>query len=329
MTTQPFQAARRTLLRRALLATATAAVASPGARAQTFPSKPIRLVIPLPPGGATDFIGRALAQKVGAALGQPVVVENKPGANQMIGLMDVVRSPADGHSLVFCQSAIVLGQLTSSNVQYDVNRDLTPVSLVCNSYAFFVAPSSNPARNLKEFIAWAGTQQGLSFGSTGLGSGTHVYGEMINQRGGLKMTHVPYKGEAPVIPDLVSGRIQSGFLSGLTALQLAKEGKIRILASIGPGRSPAAPQVQTLGEQGMLDLDGWYGVFAPRGVPAPIVERLSAEFDKAIKDPEIRDKMLTASLGPVGGKPRDFEIVLARTLENWARVVKETGVRVE
>jgi tripartite-type tricarboxylate transporter receptor subunit TctC len=296
---------RRNAIRRALAAVTTAGAAA------TAPSS------------------RALAQKVGAALGQPVVVENKPGANQMIGIMDVVRSPADGHSMVFCQSVIVLSQLTYSNVPYDVNRDLAPVSLVCSSYAFFVAPIANPARNLKEFIAWAGTQQGLAFGSAGLGSGTHVYGELINQRAGLKMTHVPYKGEVPVIPDLVSGRIQCGFLSGLTALQLAREGKIRILAAIGPGRSPAAPQVPTLGEQGMVDLDGWYGVFAPRGVPAPIVERLSAEFDKAIKDPEIRDKMLTASLGPVGGTPKDFDLVVARTMDSWTRVVKETGVRAE
>ena len=318
---------RRQVLRAATLA---AAALAPGAvRAQSFPSKPLRMVIPLPPGGATDFIGRALAQKVGAALGQVIVVENKPGANQMIGAMDVIRAPADGHSLLLCQSAIVLSQLTYAKVQYDVSRDLAPVSLIANSYAFFVVPAANPAKNMKDFIAWAKKQDSLAFGSTGLGSGTHVYGEMINQRAGLKMAHVPYKGELPVVPDLVAGRIQCGFLSGLTALQLEKEGKLRIIAAIGPGRSPSAPHIPTIGEEGMADVDGWYGVFAPRGVPAPIVERLSAEFDRAVKEPDIREKMLAASLSPVGGTPKEFEAVIARTYDGWAKVVKETGVRAD
>lgn len=318
--------------RRRVIAGALAAggwLAAPSVRAQTFPGKPIRLVIPLPPGGATDFVGRALAQKVGAALGQTVVVENKPGANQSIGLMDVVRAPADGHSLLLCQSSVVLGQFTMPNVQYDVRRDLAPVSQVCDSFAFFVAPLSTPATNLKEFLAWAKGRNDIAYGSTGAGSGTHVYGEMMNQRAGLKMSHVPYKGELPVVPDLVSGRIQAGFLSGLTALQLAREGKIRILAAIGGGRSPAAPNIPTIGEDGMADLDGWYGVFAPKATPVAIIDRLAAEFDKAIKEPEIRDKMLTASLGPVGGTAKEFEIVVARTFEQWSKVVKETGVRAD
>jgi tripartite-type tricarboxylate transporter receptor subunit TctC len=301
----------------------------PGA-AQGFPSKPIRLVVPLPPGGATDFIARALGQRVGAALGQPVIIENKPGANQAIGVMDVVRAAPDGHSLLLGQSSILLNPLVASNVQYDVMRDLAPVSLVCESYAYFVVPASNPARNFQEFVSWAKSQPpGLAFGSTGAGSSTHIYGVMINQRSGLDMTHVPYRGEAPVVPDLVSGRIQSGFLSGLTALQLAKEGKLKIIASIGSARSPSSPNIPTLGEAGMVDVPGWYGVFAPRATPLPIINALSAEFDKAIQHPDIKDKMATSSLGPRGGSPKDFQIAIGQTLEGWTRVVKETGVRAD
>jgi tripartite-type tricarboxylate transporter receptor subunit TctC len=318
--------------RRRFLQVASGALVAAGAGragAQAFPSRPIRMVVPLPPGGATDFMARALAQRVGPALGQQIVVENKAGANQMIGTMDIVRAPADGHALLFCQSSVLINTLVAPNPQFDFARDLEPVSHAVDSFAYYVVPVSIPPRNFREFVEWARGQSSLSYGTAGQGSGSHVYGELINRRTGLKMAHVPYKGEAPILPDVIAGRVQSAFISGLTALQLEKEGKLRIIASIGPGRSPATPNVPTIGDQGMVDLDGWYGVFAPRGVPQPIIERIALEFDKALREPDIREKALSAALGPVGGTPRDFERVIVRTREGWAKVVKETGVRVD
>ena len=318
--------------RKLIVSLAGSATLSLGTRsfAQSFPSKPIRLVVPLPPGGATDFIARSLGQRIGTALGQSVGIENKPGANQMIGVMDVVRAAPDGHSLLFGQSSILLNPLVSSSVQYDVARDLVPVSLVCDSFAYFVTPASNPARSFQEFVAWAKSQSSkLAFGTAGAGSASHVYGVLINQRNGLEMAHVPYRGEAPIVPDLISGRIQAAFLSGLTALQLAKEGKLRIIAGIGGGRSPSSPDVPTLGELGIVDVDGWYGVFAPRGTSMAIVDRIAAEFDKALQDPDIREKMASSSLGPKGGTPKDFQAAIAKAQDALTRVVKETGVRTD
>mgnify|MGYP001302391610 CR=1 FL=1 len=323
----PISAERRRVLL-ASLALASSPVAS---LAQSFPARPIRIVVPFPAGGSTDMVARVLGQKLSASLGQPVVVDNKPGANMVIGIMDVAKAPADGHTILYAQTGIVQNPLLNPNTQYDVFRDFAPVIQVAEATAFFVVPVSVPAQNLKEFFAWAKTQPNAAFASTGQGSSTHIYGEMLNQATGLKLTHVPYKGEAPIVPDLLASRVQCAWCSGLTASQLSKDGKIRVLATTGLKRQPLLPEVPTFAEAGLegLDIEGWTAMFVPRATPPAVLAKLASAFDEALKAPDVREKMLGAALPPVGGSPRNFEDVLRRSHTGWKAAIAKTGVRAE
>lgn len=302
------------------------------AQTDSFPAKPIKIIVPFPPGGQTDAIARLLAQRLGETLKQAVMVDNRPGANTMIGTNEVARASADGYTLLFTQTSIVQNPMLYPKVNYDVFKNFIPVSHVGDNFAFFVVPPNNPANNIKEFIAWANAQpQPPSFASTGLGSSTHIYGEMLNKAGGMKLMHVPYKGEAPVVADMLGGRVQSGFISGFTAAQLKKEGKIKVLASTGLNRSTVLPDVATFGQQGLagIDQEGWMGIFAPAGTPKAIVDKLAAGLHGAINAPDINQRILGMSLTPVGGTSADFQAVVRRTHDGWSRAIKAVDVRLE
>jgi len=330
MTTQPFQAARRTLLRRALLA--TAAVASPGARAQTFPAKPIRLVIPLPPGGATDFIGRALAQKVGAALGQTVVVENKPGAGSNIGSEQVARAAPDGYTLLMGTIANATNMSMYRNLNYDTLRDFVPVSQVMSAPSVLVVAPAAPFGDLATLIAAAKAKPGtLTFASSGAGGSPHLAGELFKLRAGIDLTHVPYKGAAPALTDVVSGVVPMGFMTALSAVPHMQSGRLKPIAVAAERRLAQIPGVPTMAELGLkeFEVSSWSGLFAPARTPPEIVAKLQREVARILALPDIREKFAAQGAEPVGSSPEQFRGYVRAEIDKWAQVVRASGARAD
>ena len=305
---------------------------SPSAPAQpAWPTKPIRLIIPVPAGGQTDVMARLLGQKVGEALGQTVIVESMSGANTMIATEAVMRAPADGHTLLMNLTVMVQNpHLMLTKVRYDVFKDFVAVSRICESTAIFCVPAELPARTIPEFVALARKSPvPLTYGSNGQGSTAHFYGEMFARLAGITLSHVPYRGEAPMVPDLVSNRVNAGWLSGISAAQQSMDGKLRILATTGRKRLSALPTVPTFDEQGFkgLDADAWVGIFAPSGTPKAVVDRLAFEVDKAIATPELRERIISFGLEPSGGTAADFAAVVCRSFDEWGHIIKTSDIR--
>ncbi|MDO8704365.1 MAG: tripartite tricarboxylate transporter substrate binding protein [Sulfuricaulis sp.] len=312
----------------ALIAALPMAVAAQGTG--SYPTKPIRIIIPVPAGGQTDILARLLGQKIGDALGQPVIVESKAGASTMIATEAVAKAPGDGYTLLMTLTQFVQNPLLMPKVPYDVFKDFVPVTRVAESTAIFCVGSDLPVKNLAEFVALAKKPGSLlTYGSNGHASTSHMYADMLSRQAGMTLTHVPYKGEAQMIPDIVSGRLNAGFLSGMAANQQAKEGKVRILATTGRKRLTSLPNAPTFDEQGFkgLDADGWVGIFAPSATPTAIVDRLSAEFAKAIAQPDVRERIISFGLEPVGGTSAEFTTVVRRSHEEWSRIVKTLDMK--
>lgn len=295
-----------------------------------FPSKTIRLVIPFPAGGQTDVLARMLGQRLSERLGQPVIVESKPGANSMIAIEAVARSPGDGHTLLIAGTTFAINPLQYRKVPYDPFKDFVPVVRLGDNVAVYAISMQSPAKTLKEFLALAKSLS-MTYGTPGAGSTTHMYGEILSQNAGVKLVHVPYKGDASMLPDLISDRVNSGFISGLAGAQFSKEGKLRMIAVTGKSRAPSLPDLPTFGEQGVpgMDAEGWVGLFAPAGTPKPVVDRLASEFDMALKDPVIREKATAIGLIPIGGTSDEFAANLRKTYDDWSRIVKNTNVRMD
>jgi tripartite-type tricarboxylate transporter receptor subunit TctC len=299
--------------------------------AQTFPSKPIRMVVTYPTGGAPDILARIFSEK--ASLGQPVVVDNKPGAGGNIGAEIVAKAPNDGYTLVMgtANTHSINGALYAK-MPYDMVKDFTPVSLIASTPNLLVVNPSLPVKNVQEFIAYArANPDKLSFGSPGIGSSIHISGELMKTMAGIKMTHVPYKGRQFAIPDLLGGQIQLMFDNMPSSLPLAREGKLRALGQTGAKRSPAAPDVPTIAEQGLpgFDVTAWFAIFAPAGTPKEIVVRLNAEALRLYKLPDIQEKLKTLGLDPVLSTPDELGRVQESEVVKWARVVKESGAKAE
>lgn len=317
--------------RRATLALLAALPLAATAQA-TFPDKPIRIIIPVPAGGQTDILARLLGQKLTASMGQPVIVESKPGAATVIATEMVAKSPPDGYTLLLTLTQIVQAPLLMPRVKYDVFKDVVPVIRVAESTAIFAVPVGSPLKSIKDFVEQAKNRKvPFSYGSNGHGSTVHLYSDMFSRQYGFQLTHAPYKGEAPIVPDLVSGRIDAGWLSGMTAANLAKDKKVRILATTGTRRLTSLPEVPTFDELGYkgLDADGWIGIFAPGGTPRPIVEKLAAELDKAIQMPDVRERIISFGLEPAGGTSDDFSKMVRRSYDQWAHIIKTTGIQLD
>lgn len=281
---------RLTWTRRAALAAAASLTLAGGAFAQAFPSKPLKLVVNFPPGGAADVIGRALATQLSEQLKQQVVVENKPGANGNLGADAVAKSPADGHTLLMSSGgAVTVNPFLYTKMPFDAEKDLVPVASVARVLVFLMAHPSVPANNVKEFIAYAKANPGkLSYGSAGSGSSPHLAGEMMKRQAGVFAVHVPYRGAAPALTDLLAGQVQFMFDPG-PGLRHAKDGKLKLLAVGSPKRSSQVPDVPTLAESGLpgFDADTVFGVYAPGGTPAPVVAQLHDEINKALAAPKV------------------------------------------
>jgi tripartite-type tricarboxylate transporter receptor subunit TctC len=302
------------------------------APAQAYPSKPIRFVVGFPAGGATDVVARTISQKLGDALGQPVVVDNRAGAASNIGAELVATSPKDGHTIFMGTVSTSINPSLYKKLSYDPLRDFSPVSRVSSTPFLFVVHPSLPARSVREFIALAKSKPGeLNYGSAGSGSGGHLFVEMFASMARVKLMHVPYKGAAPATTATLSGETIFMFDNIVTTLPLARSGRLRALGVTTASRSAAAPEIATVSESGVpgYDANAWFGVFAPAGTPQPVVNRLSAEIVKIVKLSDVRERFLSLGAEPVGSSAEEFASFFRNEVAKWGKVVRESGARVD
>jgi len=300
------------------------------AQAQSWPAKPVRFVVPFPPGGATDVAARTLADKLTGALGQQFVVENRAGAVGAIGTTEVARSAPDGYVILFAADPVTTLHLVVKNLQYDVQRDFIPVTQVTTQPLGFAVHTSVPARTVQEFVALARANPGrFAFAHSGTGSGQHLSGELFKKLAGIDMTHVPYKGGAPAVQDLVGGQVPAAFLGSTPLIPHHNAGRIRILAFTSKDRFAALPDVPTLHESGFPGFDStqWLGLLAPRGTSGEIVARLHAESKKALDLADVRERLLKSGLIAVGSSPKEFEAVIRADIERWSKLAAELGLQ--
>ena len=324
---------RRLTLHSLLLAAALVTTVAPTqAWAQALPAKPIKLVVNFPPGGAADVIGRVLAQQLGDQLKQTVVVENKPGANGNIGADAVAKSPADGSTLLMSSGgAVTVNPFLYTKMPFDAERDLVPVASVAKVLVFLMVHPSVPVNSVAELVSYAKANPGkLSFGSAGSGSSPHLAGEMFKRQAKFDAQHVPYKGAAPALTDLLSGQIQFMFDPG-PGLKHAKEGKLKLLAVGSPRRSSQVPEVPTLAEAGMtgFDADTTFGVYAPGGTSAALVAQLNDEINKALATPRVLEVMRSIGAEVAAQSRADFVAGQQRDRERFGAFIKEIGLKVE
>lgn len=317
------------------LALAAALLAPVAAAAQAWPAaKPIRLVIPFPAGGATDIIGRTIAQKLATALGQQVVVDNKPGAGGTIGADLVAKAPADGYTILMATSSThSIGPALNPKLPYDAFKDFAPVAQVANAPSVLVVGRDFPAATAQELVALLKKNPGrYNFGSSGIGTYPHLAAEMFKLRaGGLFVVHIPYRGTGLVITDLVAGQI--GFLmdSIVSAQTHIKDGKVRPLAVSGSRRSGSLPSVPTFAEAGVpgMDFSNWFGVFAPPGTPADVVQRLNRELNAIVRAPDVIERLERSGAEPLGSTPEQFAKVIRDEYENWKLVIQRANIKAE
>ena len=326
------QAPRHPTRRLALTLALAATLAAPAAWAQAIPSKPLKLVVNFPPGGAADVIGRALAQQLGEQLKQTVVVENRPGANGNIGADAVAKSPADGATLLMSSGgAITVNPFLYSKMPFDAERDLLPVASVARVLVFLMAHPALPVNSAQDLIAYAKAHPGkLSYGSPGNGSSPHLATEMLKRQAQFDATHVPYKGAAPALTDLLAGQLQFLFDPG-PGLRHAKDGKLKLLAVGSPRRSSQVPDTPTLAELGVtgFDADTTFGIYAPGGTPAAVVAQWHDEINKALASPKLQDVIKTIGGEPAALSRTEFIANQARDRERFGAFIKEIGLKVE
>ena len=302
------------------------------AAAQPYPSKPIRLLIPFTPGGSQDVIGRLLAQKVSEAIGQPVVVENKPGAGGLIATQEEARAPADGYTLLLSTGAqMAIEPALNAKAAYDPIKDFVHVIHLGDAPLVLLAVPSLPARDVKEVVAMSKAKPGsINTASTGNGTYTHLTLELFKAASGADLTHVPYKGAAPAFNDLMGGQVQTMFTTTASAQPYTSSQKLRALAVTSTKRSPMMPDVPTFAEIGVpLDVSVWIGIAAPAGTPAAVVERLNGEFNKALAAPDVRSKLAALGVDPVGGTSAQMTQYVRSDAERWAKIVKAANVKLE
>ncbi len=310
---------------------AATVVATSGALAQAgFPSRPIKVIVPYPPGGATDLVGRLMAAKLQEAWGQTVVVENRAGASGMIGSEQVARSAPDGYTVLVGITTHIQNSAIFAKVPYDPIKDFQPISQICLSYLVLVVKPDFPANNLKEFVALVKANPGkYSFGSFGTGSSSHIVGETFARKAGLDLAHVPYKGSAPMTSDLLGGQVPCAWADVSTATQHIAAGKLKALVVTGDRRAPLLANVPTLLESGYPGFEplGWVGVFLPAGAPKDIVEKYSSTMVRIVKTPEVRARLYEQTLMPVGDNAESFTRTLKRDKLLWQQIVTAAGIK--
>ena len=323
----------RPLQRRALLGLAVAsALCSGGALAQAFPTKPISLVVPFPAGGTTDVLARTLAQHLAPVLGQPVIVENKPGAGATLGAGFVAKAPADGHTLLVGAVHHTIATSVYKKLPYDLQKDFAPITTIAIVPNVLVVNANTPARNVAELVALLKAKPDMaSFGSNGNGTAQHLIGTQFQNMTGTKLTHVPYRGSAPLATDLLGGQITMSFDTITPVLPHIQTGRLRALAVTTGTRSAALPDVPTLAEAGLtgFDIGTWFGVLAPAATPKDVVTRLNTEMVRIIQSPEFVKRMDEIGAQPIGNKPEEMARQIREETAKFAVIVKDANVTLD
>lgn len=300
--------------------------------AQSFPAKPVRVVVPYPPGGPTDIVARVLFQQVAEATGQQFLIDNRAGAGGNIGAELVAKSPPDGYTVLIGTTAHAINMSLFKNLGYDVQKDLMPVSLLTQGPLVLIAHPQFPASTVKEVIELAKTKPGgLNFASSGNGQSTHLSAELFNTMAGIKMAHVPYKGSAPALTDVMSGQVDVMFDTTLSAMPFVKAGKLKALGLTSAVRSPAAPDVPTIAESGLpgYEVFAWNGVLVPTGTPKAIIQQLNDHIRKAMLLPQVKDKFSAQGFAASWNSPESFGVFLKTEVDKWSRTVKASGATLD
>lgn len=316
---------------RALLATLSVAFALHAYGQDAWPTRPVRMILPFPPGGGTDILGRLIAERLSAGIGQPVVTENRGGAGGNVGAEAAARSAPDGYTIVLVAPSLAISPTLYSKINYDPVKDFAPISLVATVPNVMVTQPSLPGQ-LQEFIAFVKAKPGaLNFGSGGAGTSNHLAGELFNIVTGARLVHVPYKGVNLAMQDVLTGNVHLVFIGIPAAAPHIKAGKLRALAIVAPQRSTALPDVPTVAEAGLKDFEvtTWYGILAPAGTPQPVVRRLNAELVKVMHAPEMKEKLTATGTEPLTSTPEEFAAYIKREIAKWGDVIRKAGVKAD
>ncbi len=302
------------------------------ALAQNYPSKPIKVLVGVPPGGPTDSVLRAISPELSEALGQPIVVENKPGASAVLATDATAKAAPDGYTLTFIYITHATNPTLMKSLPYDSLADLAPVTMVGRQSMVLLAHPSFPANNVKELIAAAKASPGkIDYGASDSGSAPHLAGELFKMMAGVDLTPVPYKGTAPAMTDLLAGHIPVMFVSNISALPHVKSGKLKALGVTGAQRTPQAPEIPTISESGLpgYEVYGWYGFAAPARTPRPVINRIYTEVAKLAQDPKMKARLANQGLELVGNTPEEFDAFIRAEIAKWSKVLKAAGIKSE
>lgn len=298
-----------------------------------YPTRPVRVVVPFPPGGATDIVARLVAERLQAALGKPFVVDNKAGASGNIGIGEVVRAAPDGYTLVLgSPQTLTINPQLFANLPFNPQKDLAPIVVLASVPNVLLVNNQVPAKSPEELIALAKQKVGkLSYGSSSIGGTPHLSAELFKSMTGTSILHIPYRGSAPALQDLIGGQIDMIFDNLPAALPHIRAGTVRALAVTTLKRTPSAPELPTLHERGItgFESEGWFALLAPAGTPRPILDRLNQEVNKALATPELRERLEKAGADPVGGSIESFQQRIGQETQRWARVIKFASIKAE
>lgn len=321
-----------TTLAAALAATAALALPSAALAQDGYPNKPIRMVLPFPPGGVTDLLARALADKLGPRLGQPVIVDNKPGAGTVLASDLVAKAPADGYTLLMAASSLGTAPLIYDKVGYDAIKSFTPVTQVASVVHVLVVNPKLPVKSVKDLVEYARANPGkLNYSSTGTGTSTHLEGELFKSMANVYMVHIPYKGSGPALTDLVGGQVNVMFDALGSSGPFIKSDKLRALAVTTAKRSESIPELPTVAESGVPGYEAmpWLGLVAPAGTPPAVVERVHQEVAKILQEPDIKERFKGWGLDIIGNTPAEFASFIRRDVDQWARVIKKANIKAD
>ena len=319
-------------LSRRILGACALALLSTSLWAQSWPSKPIRMIIAFPPGGPTDLVSRVLAQKLSEQLGQQVFVDNKPGAGGNIAAEMAAKAAPDGYTVFYNTSAVVIGPALYGKVNYDTLKDFAPVALTASVPMVLVVNPQLPARSVKEFLDLAKARSGaLNYSSSGTGTITHLASAMLSTQTGIQTQHIPYKGSAPGLVDLAAGQTQFMIDTMNTVLPYVRDNRLRGLAVTSSKRSALMPELPTLAEAGLpgFEAAAWQGIVVPTGTPADIIQKLNAEVNKALANPDIRARLAAQGADILGGTPAEYAAYIRSEMPRWAKAVKDSGAKAE